>query len=102
MIKKLLIANRGEIAVRVIRAARELGIRTVAVFSDADKEALHVALADESVNIGESEPNKSYLDADKIIGAAKETKPKPSIPATASSPNARHFQNRAKRAELSL
>ena len=70
MIKKLLIANRGEIAVRVIRAAHELGVRTVAVYSDADKDSLHVALADESVHIGESEPSKSYLDADKIISAA--------------------------------
>ena len=74
MIKKLLIANRGEIAVRIIRAARELGVRTIAVYSDADKESLHVALAEEAVHIGESEPIQSYLDADKIIKTAKETK----------------------------
>lgn len=74
MIKKLLIANRGEIAVRIIRAARELGIRAVAVYSDADKNALHRVLADESVHIGDSEPSVSYLDADKIIQAAKSSK----------------------------
>lgn len=73
MINKLLIANRGEIAVRVIRGARELGIRTVAVYSDADKQALHTILADEAVHIGSSEPNQSYLDISKILGAAKVT-----------------------------
>ncbi len=73
MISKLLIANRGEIAVRVIRAAREMGIRTVAVFSEADRHALHVALADETVFIGEPEPTSSYLDAQKILAAAKQT-----------------------------
>lgn len=73
MIKKLLIANRGEIAVRVIRAARELGISTVAVFSDADRDQIHVALADVSIHIGASEPAASYLDIVKILAAAKET-----------------------------
>ncbi len=73
MIRKLLIANRGEIAVRVIRAAREMGIRTVAVYSEADEHAMHVALADEAVNLGEPEPAKSYLDMGKVIQAAKET-----------------------------
>jgi acetyl/propionyl-CoA carboxylase alpha subunit len=71
--KKLLIANRGEIAVRVIRAARERGIRSVAVFSDADANALHVRMADEAVHIGTSEAAKSYLDAAKIISAAEST-----------------------------
>ncbi|MEA2552074.1 MAG: hypothetical protein QOJ65_250 [Fimbriimonadaceae bacterium] len=72
MIRKLLIANRGEIAVRVIRAAREMGIRTVAVYSEADEHAMHVALADEARYIGEAEPSKSYLDASKIIQTAKD------------------------------
>ncbi len=73
MIKKILIANRGEIAIRVMRTAREMGIQTVAVYSDADAEALHVQNADEKVHIGESEPAKSYLDIEKVIDAAKQT-----------------------------
>ncbi len=73
MIRKLLVANRGEIAVRVIRAAREMGIRTVAVYSDADAGAAHVALADEAVAIGPPEPSASYLDAGKILDAARAT-----------------------------
>jgi len=71
MIRKLLIANRGEIAVRVIRAARELGIRTVAVYSDADAHAIHAAIADEAVWIGESAPAASYLKIDAILDAAR-------------------------------
>src|SRR5437660_240221 len=70
--KKLLIANRGEIAVRVIRAAREMGIRTVAGYSEADADQLHVALADEAVCLGYSEPSASYLNIEKVLGAAKE------------------------------
>ena len=73
MIKRILVANRGEIAVRVIRAAREMGVQTVAVFSDADADAIHTKLADESVHIGESEPSASYLDASKILHAAKDS-----------------------------
>jgi len=73
MIKSLLIANRGEIACRVIRTARRLGIRTVAVYSDADAKALHVRMADEAVHIGPSPPRESYLRGDKIIEAAKQT-----------------------------
>jgi acetyl/propionyl-CoA carboxylase alpha subunit len=73
MIKKLLIANRGEIAVRVIRTAREMGIRTVSVYSEADAESIHVRMADESVCIGDSQPSASYLDIAKIIDAAKQT-----------------------------
>jgi 3-methylcrotonyl-CoA carboxylase alpha subunit len=74
MIKTLLIANRGEIACRVIRTARRLGIRTVAVYSDADAKALHVRMADEAVHIGPSPPRESYLVGDRIIAAAKATK----------------------------
>lgn len=71
MIKKLLVANRGEIAVRVFRAAREMGIRTVAVYSEADASAMHTAMADEAICIGSPEPSVSYLDAGKILAAAK-------------------------------
>ncbi|HPR41954.1 MAG TPA: acetyl-CoA carboxylase biotin carboxylase subunit [Candidatus Methanofastidiosa archaeon] len=70
MFKKVLIANRGEIAVRIIRACKELGIGTVAVYSDADAEALHVKLADEAVNIGPAPALKSYLNMMNIINAA--------------------------------
>ncbi|HEX6661865.1 MAG TPA: biotin carboxylase N-terminal domain-containing protein, partial [Sphingomicrobium sp.] len=74
MMKSLLIANRGEIACRVIRTARRLGIRTVAVYSDADAKALHVRMADEAVHIGPSPARESYLVGAKIIAAAKATK----------------------------
>ncbi|HET6275905.1 MAG TPA: acetyl-CoA carboxylase biotin carboxylase subunit [Candidatus Cybelea sp.] len=70
-IRKILIANRGEIAVRVIRAAREMGIASVAVYSDADREALHVELADEAHRLGPAAPAKSYLDVDRLIECAK-------------------------------
>ncbi|RZV34039.1 MAG: acetyl/propionyl/methylcrotonyl-CoA carboxylase subunit alpha [Sphingomonadaceae bacterium] len=73
MISKLLIANRGEIACRIIRTAREMGVATVAVYSDADAKALHVRSADEAVHIGSSPAAESYLVGDKIIAAAKET-----------------------------
>ncbi|MEC3948077.1 acetyl/propionyl/methylcrotonyl-CoA carboxylase subunit alpha [Sphingobium sp. HWE2-09] len=73
MIQALLIANRGEIACRVIRTARRLGIRTIAVYSDADAHALHVALADEAVHIGAAPVRESYLLGDRIIAAAQET-----------------------------
>jgi acetyl-CoA carboxylase biotin carboxylase subunit len=74
MLKKLLIANRGEIAVRIIRAARDLGIATVAVYSDADATALHVQLADEAVNIGPPAAKKSYLSVANILQAAADTR----------------------------
>ena len=73
MIKSLLIANRGEIACRIIRTARAMGIRTVAVYSDADAKALHVRSADEAVHIGASPARESYLVGEKIIAAAKAT-----------------------------
>ena len=70
MFRKILIANRGEIAVRIIRAARELGIATVAVYSTADKEALHTLLADEAVCIGLGKPTESYLNINAVLSAA--------------------------------
>ncbi|RJP47442.1 MAG: acetyl-CoA carboxylase biotin carboxylase subunit [Desulfobacteraceae bacterium] len=73
MFHKILIANRGEIAMRVIRTCREMGIATVAVYSDADKKAAHRFCADESVHIGSSEPARSYLNIERIIAAAQET-----------------------------
>ncbi|MBV8380497.1 MAG: acetyl/propionyl/methylcrotonyl-CoA carboxylase subunit alpha [Paucibacter sp.] len=73
MFKKILIANRGEIACRVIATARKMGIQTVAVYSEADKDARHVELADESVLLGPAPSRESYLVADKIIAAAKST-----------------------------
>ncbi|MFQ5722012.1 MAG: biotin carboxylase N-terminal domain-containing protein, partial [Candidatus Aminicenantales bacterium] len=74
MFKKILIANRGEIAVRIIRACREMGIIAAVVFSEADRKALHVRLADEAYYIGESAPSQSYLNIDKIIAVAKKCK----------------------------
>ena len=73
MFKKILIANRGEIACRVIKSARRMGIKTVAVYSDADAQALHVREADEAVHIGPAPASESYLVIDKIIDACKET-----------------------------
>jgi len=72
-ITKILIANRGEIACRVIKTARKMGIATVAVFSDADKNALHIEMADEAVHLGPPAVNQSYLVMDKIVQAAKDT-----------------------------
>ncbi len=73
MLKKLLVANRGEIAVRIIRAAQDMGIATVAVYSAADAESLHVQLADEAVNIGPPAAKKSYLNVEAILKAARDT-----------------------------
>ncbi|TWS98459.1 acetyl/propionyl/methylcrotonyl-CoA carboxylase subunit alpha [Reyranella sp. CPCC 100927] len=73
MFSKILIANRGEIACRVIKTARRLGVRTVAVYSDADRDARHVAMADEAVHIGPSPARESYLVADRLIAAAQAT-----------------------------
>ena len=67
MFKKVLVANRGEIAVRIIRACQEMGIKTVAIYSKVDKEAPNVQLADESINLGDPTPVESYLNIPKII-----------------------------------
>lgn len=74
MFQKILIANRGEIALRIIRACNELGVKTVAVYSDADRTSLHVALADEAYHLGPSAPSESYLVKEKIIEIAKNSK----------------------------
>src|SRR6186997_2098376 len=74
MFTSLLIANRGEIACRVIKTAKRLGIRTIAVYSDADREALHVKMADEAVHIGGSAARDSYLSIDNIVAACLATK----------------------------
>ena len=73
MFKKILIANRGEIACRVIKTAKRMGIKTVAVYSDADRDAMHVAMADEAINIGPPAAAESYLVIEKIIDACKKT-----------------------------
>ena len=73
MFTKLLIANRGEIACRVMRTARRLGIRTVAVYSDADRDAMHVAMAGEAWRLGPAPAAESYLDVERVIGAATES-----------------------------
>ena len=73
MFAKILIANRGEIAVRVARTARRMGIQTVAVFSEADRDAMHVAACDEAYCIGGAAPKESYLRGDKVLEIAKRT-----------------------------
>src|SRR5690242_5068354 len=71
--QKILVANRGEIALRIMRSIRKMGIKTVAVFSEVDRSAPHVLFADEAVCIGAAPSGQSYLNGDKIISAAKET-----------------------------
>src|SRR4249919_4206669 len=73
MFEKLLVANRGEIAVRIIRACKELNIRTVAIYSEVDANSMHVQLADEAICIGRAPANESYLRIDRIVSAAEIT-----------------------------
>ena len=73
MFKKILIANRGEIACRVIKTARKMGIETVAIYSDADAQALHVRMADEAVHIGPAPANQSYIVIEKVMEAIRKT-----------------------------
>ncbi len=73
-LRKVLVANRGEIAIRILRTARELGVKTVAVYSEADAQALHISEADEAICIGPAESQKSYLSIEKLLDAAKKTK----------------------------
>src|SRR5210317_1815100 len=73
MFTKILVANRGEIACRIIRTARRMCVATVAVYSDADRDALHVAMADEAVHIGAAPPRDSYLCVERIIEACRRT-----------------------------
>ncbi len=98
MFKKILVANRGEIALRVILACRELGIRTVAVYSEADENALHVRFADEDVCIGPPRGADSYLNVPAIRSSARPRLPAqtPSTPGTASSQRARIWRRCAR------
>ena len=83
MIKKLLIANRGEIALRIVRACKQLGIETVGVYSTADKDLMHLRFVDEAVCIGNAPSTQSYLDIDRILAAAEIQGLTPSILAMA-------------------
>src|SRR4030043_384947 len=73
LIKKILVANRGEIAVRIIKACQEMNIKTVAIYTNVDSDAPHVHLADETINLGDPTPIESYLNISKIIKIAQET-----------------------------
>ncbi len=97
-IRKVLVANRGEIACRIFRTARAMGIATVAVHSEADRNARHVRLADESILIGPAEAAQSYLDAERIVAAALEAGADAIHPATVSSPRMPLSPNAALRA----
>jgi biotin carboxylase len=102
MIKKVLVANRGEIAVRIIRSCREMGLHTVAVYSDADRKAMHVMYADEAYHIGESPSVASYLNIDNIIGAALQVNPMPFTRVTDFYPKTPIFLSDASRKALFL
>ena len=84
MFKRILIANRGEIACRIIETCRRLGVETVAVHSDADRDARHVRMADRAVAIGPAEASKSYLDSERSLTWPAKPAPRPCIPATGS------------------
>ena len=77
--RKLLVANRGEIACRVLRSAKTLGLATVAVYSEADAQSLHVKRADEAILIGPAKASESYLDVERVLGAAQNPRLKRSI-----------------------
>ena len=102
MIRKLLIANRGEIAVRIIRACREMGIATVAVYSEADEESLHTQLADEAICIGPGPSAQSYLNMEQIISATMVPVRMPSIRDLVSFRKMPDLRSFVKNAELHL
>ena len=102
MINKVLVANRGEIAIRIMRACRELGIASVAVYSDADKDALFAKYADEAYYIGAAPAAESYLNIKKMIDVANQCGAQASTPATGSSPRTRTLLTLAKWKESSL
>ena len=102
MLDKIVIANRGEIALRILRACRELNIRSVAVHSTADRELKHVLLADESVCIGPPSSAKSYLNIPAVISAAEVTGGRPFIPVTVFSQKMRILPNRWNAQDLCL